>query len=327
MTIPNGNSDPAVTSTTKVASYNWYIPTILPMSVRGFPQKPRFAMESPCRVRCEPHLFAGVKRRWAEHATTEFKKGGLTLSGHAQDAENRVPSTGADPFFKHNARRQKVIAFGKGAVMQRKRFTWGSTLTGMIMPAWAGILLVVISSLMVGHWVSLPHPEMGEQLRIQTATSSGHGSEDLGGAVYAFHFLYGDCPCSRRVLKRVVAREPVTGARERIVFIGRDPELQRDAAAKGYAVDCVDPEQLQSKYGVESAPLLILTNENGEILYSGGYTSRKQGLDVQDVELISRVVAGEPVEGLPLYGCAVSRSLKAIIDPLNLKSVEDFRAN
>ena len=181
---------------------------------------------------------------------------------------------------------------------------------------WGMLLSVVVASLMIGHWVSLPHPQAGQRLPSATQVSRA-GEQDVQCA--AFHFLYGDCPCSRRVLKKVIARQPVPGACETIVFIGEDAEFEAKAAECGFRVETLAREELKAKYGIESAPLLVVTDGQGIIQYSGGYTSRKQGLDIQDEELIRAVLAGNPREGLPLYGCAVSKELKSIVDPLDLK--------
>jgi len=185
-------------------------------------------------------------------------------------------------------------------------------------PLWASSLSLVVASLMVSHWVSLPHPEQGSQLEAADLFDGQEGQADAE-SFHTFHFLYGSCPCSRRVLSHVVARNPIENANERIVLIGADKQQQQTAETNGYEVDVVTPQTLKSKYGIESAPLLVITNSQGTILYSGGYTSRKQGLDYQDAGIIATTIRGDGVDNLPLYGCAVSKSLKSIVDPLNLK--------
>lgn len=191
------------------------------------------------------------------------------------------------------------------------------SLRSLVIPVWAASLLIVTASLMVGHWVTLPHPAVG-------ATVPVSGMDRVSGRVepqslYAFHFLYGDCPCSRRVLKHVVNRKPVPGVGEHLVLIGRDEEMQRRAESKGFSVDTIEPEELKRIYGVDAVPLLVVTNGDGGIHYSGGYTPRKQGLDIQDESIIRQAMDGEMSGTLPLYGCAVSKSLKSIVDPLNIK--------
>lgn len=184
--------------------------------------------------------------------------------------------------------------------------------------SWIGGLLLVGTSLMVGHWVTLPHPHRGETLPSTVGLSATNAGVD---EVFTFHFLYGDCPCSRRILGHVLRRSPIVGANERIVLIGEDPQGQADAIARGFEIDVVTPAELERRYGVESAPLLVISDQLGTIRYSGGYTSRKQGLDIQDQSIIEKTVVGQDIDGLPLYGCAVSKSLKAFIDPLNIKSL------
>ena len=222
--------------------------------------------------------------------------------------------------------------------MNIERFGKGIA-TGVI-PVWAALMTLVVSSLMVGHWISLPHPAAGMQLDslARTAKVSAETTpasecslsmstpkldvpeltEGESRAFHAFHILYGNCPCSRRVLDRLVKRHAIEAVAEHIVLIGEDPEHQAKAIALGYDVRIVTPTQLKSEYGIEAAPLLIVSDESGRIFYSGGYTERKQGLAIQDQVIIQRVLSGEHVEHLPLYGCAVSQGLKAIIDPLGL---------
>lgn len=90
--------------------------------------------------------------------------------------------------------------------------------------------------------------------------------------------------------------------------------------AQGYSVDCITPEELLSKYGVEATPLLMILDPDGQQRYIGGYTSRKQLLDVQDKVILDQLMSGQEVEPLPLFDCAVSGRLKSLVDPLGLKS-------
>lgn len=185
----------------------------------------------------------------------------------------------------------------------------------LVLAIWAGLLSIVVSSLMAGHWVTLPHPEAGERLAMDVQLD---GTGDAT-SIATFHFLYGDCPCSRRVLSHVIRRKAIDHANERIVLIGEDPQQQLAALNAGFEVDLVKPDALMERYGVESAPLLVVTRADGTILYSGGYTKRKQGLDYRDTEVISNALVGKVLDGLPPYGCAVSERLQNIIDPLSLK--------
>lgn len=170
---------------------------------------------------------------------------------------------------------------------------------------------------MANHWITLPHPAASDTDWVATLVSTR--SDAASERWTAYHFLYGSCPCSRRVLRRVVQLKPHDQVVERIVLIGEDAEMEANALKLGYEVDCVTPEQLETKYGVASAPFLVVVTPYGEAAYAGGYTSRKQGLDVRHADIIARLVEGQSIESLPVYGCAVSDELKNIVDPLGLK--------
>lgn len=215
--------------------------------------------------------------------------------------------------------------------MSRSSHNRFANLTSFVIPIWAIVLTLVCSSLMVGHWVSLPTPAIGSTLEsaelqgkspINTRSTLDRSTLDRLPAEDRWlvsHFLYADCPCSRKVLDYVVHREPLANVNERIVLIGHPQPTELEAAQAKFSVELISPEALLAQYGVESAPLLVVTDRDGTIKYAGGYTHRKQGLDYQDQSIVRQLVAGSQVDSLPLYGCAVSQRLKRIIDPMSLK--------
>jgi len=80
----------------------------------------------------------------------------------------------------------------------------------------------------------------------------------------------------------------------------------------------VAADQLEVRWKVQAAPLLVIADPADRRRYVGGYTARKRGQDVWDLELLSRLQADAPVDPLPLFGCAVSQSLRAAADPVGL---------
>lgn len=201
-----------------------------------------------------------------------------------------------------------------------------ANLTSFVISIWAIVLTLVCSSLMVGHWVSLPTPAVGSTL--ESAEFQGKSPTNARSTLVRLpaedrwlvsHFLYADCPCSRKVLDHVVHREPLANVNERIVLIGHPQPTELEAAQAKFSVELISPEALLAQYGVESVPLLVVADRDGTIKYSGGYTRRKQGLDYQDQSIVRQLVAGGQVDPLPLYGCAVSQRLKRIVDPMGLK--------
>ncbi len=181
---------------------------------------------------------------------------------------------------------------------------------------WALGMLFVVACLMVSHWVALPHPTTTDQTWT-TQLNKARTTEVKQWTV--FHFLYGNCPCSRRVLRHILNRVPVNGCRETIVFIGQDTPSTEAALKRGFEADYVAPEDLKTRYGVEAAPLLTILDPSGTVRFAGGYTTHKQGPQIQDVRIIQALLKGDSVEDLPLFGCAVSAELTAIVDPLGFK--------
>ncbi|MEM6470392.1 MAG: hypothetical protein AAF802_12620 [Planctomycetota bacterium] len=192
---------------------------------------------------------------------------------------------------------------------------------------WFGVAMAATSSLMVGHVITLPAPKSGEVLSGLDAERLGADILDAGknasDPALVLHVLYGDCPCSRRTLDQLLLRSPTQGIRERIVFVGKKDPRQPEAQSRGFEVEKVSREQLEVQYGLQSAPLLVIVDHVGTILYCGGYTQRKQGPFMEDQQVIESIMKGERPEALPVFGCAVSRSLQNTLDPMRLKYSSD----
>lgn len=134
------------------------------------------------------------------------------------------------------------------------------------------------------------------------------------------HVLYGACACSRRVLDHLVARGPLSATTERVVLAGTDRGSRvAELHARGFGVDLLAPEELKARYGIEAAPLLIISSPAGDVRYLGGYSERKQGPALQDRELLAQLRGGRFATALPVLGCAVSRRLQELADPWRLK--------
>jgi hypothetical protein len=183
---------------------------------------------------------------------------------------------------------------------------------------WAPTLLVIVAMLMVGHWYSLPKPTREDRALEQAV----HALRAPGarGDWTVVHALYSKCRCSQRILTHLFNRRPLAGTTEVILLVGSHAEYERRARESGFRLDVISPEELLKKYHFEAAPLFAVSDSNGRLRYVGGYTDRKQGLAVRDVEIIHALQANGSPRELPLFGCAVSRSLQALMDPLGIKN-------
>jgi hypothetical protein len=120
------------------------------------------------------------------------------------------------------------------------------------------------------------------------------------------------------VLASLFSRGVHTTVRERIVLVGAHAAYESAAHKAGFTVEVIEPEQLKARYRLEAAPVFVVADPRGEVRYVGGYSERKQGLALHDVEILAALTGGQGVRELPLFGCAVSRALQRLMDPLRL---------
>jgi hypothetical protein len=134
----------------------------------------------------------------------------------------------------------------------------------------------------------------------------------------AVHVLYAECRCSQRIAEHILSSSRPLDVTERVLLIGRDPDLERRFAAHGLRVVLTDSTELGNRYHIAAVPLLVVVAPDDTVRYAGGYTLRKQGPDPQDLQLVADARAGRAPATLPVFGCAVSARLKSSLNPLGL---------
>ena len=170
---------------------------------------------------------------------------------------------------------------------------------------WAPMPVVLVGLLLSGHLLTLPPPEAA-RLRLE------------GNGWRALHVLALKCGCSRQVIDHLVERRARPGLSERVLFIGEDAATAARVRAAGYAFESIGAKGLEERYGIKGAPLLVVVDPQQRVVYSGGYSRQPRG-EPEDLAIFAKVKAIEPAQSFPLFGCAVSRSLQAQVDPLGLK--------
>ncbi|HVS18251.1 MAG TPA: hypothetical protein VMT18_06605 [Planctomycetota bacterium] len=181
---------------------------------------------------------------------------------------------------------------------------------------WAGAALLTVSVLMAGHWVSLPRPAPENRLLAQGLAGLASQAQPTWSMT---HVLYADCRCSQRIFEHLVRRPSPEGTCERVLLVGAADGWERRALERGIELVHLTQEELEFRFGIVSAPLLVISDPSARVRYAGGYTDRKQGLDYVDTRTLAALRAGGPVESLPVYGCGVSPDLQAILDPIGIK--------
>ncbi len=134
----------------------------------------------------------------------------------------------------------------------------------------------------------------------------------------AVHVLYTECQCSQRIVEHLLTTDRPRDVVERVLLVGLDPALERRLGARGFQVVHSTTTELATRYHVAAVPLFVVVAPAGGVRYAGGYTTRKQGLDVRDLEILGDTGADRRPAALPLLGCAVSDRLRASLNPLGI---------
>jgi hypothetical protein len=180
---------------------------------------------------------------------------------------------------------------------------------------WFAASLVLGVLMLMRHAVALPAtPRTDARLGNGLAALREPGDENRWMAV---HVLYSACQCSQRIVDHLAASERPAGVRETVVLVGSAENAPR-LVAHGFRVRSMTPPQLAEQLHVEGAPLFLLVDPAGQVRYSGGYTTTKQGADVRDLAIMNDVMGGASVTPLALLGCAVSDRLKKWLRPLEI---------
>jgi hypothetical protein len=194
-----------------------------------------------------------------------------------------------------------------------------------VLSLWFPSVLVVCAYLLGGHVLTLPAPT-NDSVRLTSAFAAMR-SAPAEKRWIALHVLYEGCRCSTQVLEHLLARSAETSMTERIVLVrtGDGPAEAGDAAlasrirAAGFDLETLSTDELASRYGIEAAPLLVVSDPGGTVRYVGGYTDHKQSVVIRDHEILSALRGGQSIPALPVFGCAVSKQLGERVDPLGLR--------
>jgi hypothetical protein len=183
---------------------------------------------------------------------------------------------------------------------------------------WGIVVVIVGAFLMADHWVTLPVPS-GEDIKLARAIDDARNLDERGQWL-AVHILYSKCTCSKRVVDHLFSKGRSSGIKEKLIIVdGERPEWLTLAKAKGFSYEVISPKQLHEIYNVSAAPIMVVADPLGTIRYAGGYTTRKQGPDIKDTEIIDQLMTQNPVKPIPLFGCAIAKGLQELTDPFGLK--------
>jgi hypothetical protein len=202
-----------------------------------------------------------------------------------------------------------------GGIVRQRRPWWSRSLrvTGRWLPLaiWFVAVGVLVAGLAISHWFTLPRPDKRDT---QLAAGLAELLRDRPGWA-AIHVLYTSCRCSQRIVDHLVESSRPADVHEVIVLVGSDRAMEARIRARGYQIVTAAPEELRTRFAIESAPLLVIVDPARNARYVGGYTRRQQGSDIQDLALMTEIRTGGELVDLPVFGCAVSQRLKTLASP------------
>lgn len=203
--------------------------------------------------------------------------------------------------------------------MSTRARAWIRTIARAGMAVWLVGVAAIVAMLMVGHVVALPRPDRTDgELAASLASLRARGGPPSWMAV---HVLGAECDCSRRIADHLLDAARPAGVSEVVLLVGHDDELA-DRLRHRMTVVEVTPEELGRRFHIEAAPLLLAVDPAGTVRYSGGYTDRKRGPEIEDLKILAELTGGRQVAVVPVFGCAFGESLKKELDPLGLKGME-----
>jgi hypothetical protein len=186
----------------------------------------------------------------------------------------------------------------------------------LLLGFWGAPLLLMVSVLMGAHWLTLPAPGAADPTLARAVLASTAGER---GSWHMLHVLYADCRCSQRVLDYIVERSTPPDVAETVLLVGHVPARTPTLEARGIRVIETTADQLQSDFGIESAPVLIIADARGSVRYVGGHAREPQARAYEDLAILQRLRTGLEHDALAVYGCAVSRELQSRLDPIGVK--------
>ena len=177
-------------------------------------------------------------------------------------------------------------------------------------------MLLVGAVLLGRHVVALPKPPADP---ITTRAFAALRQPGDRASWLAVHVLYAGCRCSARVVDHLAQSSRTESVHEVVLWVGHDAPLEKQLAGAGFRLQSIEPEALSERYGVEAAPLLVVLDPSDHARYVGGYTTRKQGPDIQDRKILAALLSGATPEENPILGCAVSARLQNALDPIGIR--------
>ncbi len=135
------------------------------------------------------------------------------------------------------------------------------------------------------------------------------------------HLMAGECQCSEYVTDYLIKRGPSELASEKIIILDDSKDFASRLRLAGFQVEVKRYEELSENELPSGVPLLLIANQQGEIVYEGGYSNRQINplTEFQDLKVLEKLQSDKNESNFPAYGCYVAKKYQKLLDPLKLK--------
>jgi hypothetical protein len=177
---------------------------------------------------------------------------------------------------------------------------------------WGASTLIVVILLHRLHMVHFRAPEKINFSRFKT--------DDLA-KLNMWHFIAAGCGCSEHLIDHLTERGYQKEYQEKVFLIGDSPEFIAKLKAAGFPTENISIEEIQDEEFLSAVPLLLIFDQTKFVHYAGGYAadSLTPLASYQDLTIARSIASDEKTQSLPIKGCAQSKKIQSLIDPLGLK--------
>lgn len=169
--------------------------------------------------------------------------------------------------------------------------------------------------------VSVPLSILMTQHNLPFSIDVKTGTVRLNSKLSVTHVLGSNCKCSKRIGRYLAEQPRPQNIEESIIVVDGNLPNETELASKGFRMIHISVKDLKDSLNLESAPVLIVMGQDGQLKYSGGYKNIDE-IKNRDLEVIKQVQDGRTVAAFPVMGCALSPALKTAMDPFQFKYKE-----
>lgn len=167
-------------------------------------------------------------------------------------------------------------------------------------------------------YISRFHMIAFENKPIELSSLNQH--EHDSSKIKIHHFLSTTCGCSKKILDYLAQRQKSALFAEKVYLVENIDAWKEKLIKAGFEVEVLTEETAQKQYGIDSVPLLVMTQKDRK-LYQGGYNEQQMhNRNYHDLEIAQGLLKQNlQIKSYPLFGCANGKLAKKAQDPLGVK--------